>query len=150
MSLDSPQPFWENTKLQDMSESQWEMLCDGCAKCCLIKLEDEGTGEVVYTKVVCRLLEMDSCQCTQYQQRHELVPNCVWLKPHHLQEFIWLPVTCAYRLLSEKEPLPDWHPLVSGDPNAVVEAGVSIKGRVLSEEYVHPDGLDEHIINWVE
>lgn len=143
-------PFWETRTLQEMSQEQWELLCDGCAKCCLIKLEDEDTAEVVYTKVVCRLLDMDSCQCQHYKRRHELVPSCVWLKPHHLEEFKWLPVTCAYRLLSENKPLPQWHPLISGEPGSVVDAGVSVKGRVLSEEYVHPDGLDEHIIHWVE
>lgn len=142
-------PFWQTTPLAEMSKAQWESLCDGCAKCCLHKLEDEDDGEVYYTKVVCRYMD-DSCRCTEYARRNELVPNCVWLRPEDVEEFHWLPVTCAYRLVYEGKPLPEWHPLVSGDANTVHEAGVSIKGRALSEEYVHPDGYEEHIIHWVE
>lgn len=141
--------FWESTALADMSKAQWESLCDGCAKCCLHKLEDEDSGEVYYTKVSCRYMS-DDCQCTEYQRRNELVPNCVWLRPEDVEDFFWLPSTCAYRLLHEGKPLPEWHPLISGDPKSVHAAGVSIKGRSLSEEFVHPDGYEEHIIHWVE
>ena len=143
------QKFWQTTPLSEMTETQWESLCDGCAKCCLHKLEDEEDGQVYYTKVVCRYMD-DNCRCTEYQQRNELVPNCVWLKPDDVEAFHWLPTTCAYRLIYEGKPLPDWHPLVSGDPDSVHAAGISIKGRALSEEYVHPDGYEEHIIHWVE
>lgn len=141
--------FWESTALADMSKEQWESLCDGCAKCCLHKLEDEDSGEVYYTKVSCRYMSND-CQCTEYQRRNELVPNCVWLRPEDVEDFFWLPSTCAYRLLHEGKPLPEWHPLISGDANSVHAAGVSIKGRSLSEEFVHPEGYEEHIIHWVE
>jgi uncharacterized cysteine cluster protein YcgN (CxxCxxCC family) len=141
--------FWEHKTLEQMNTQEWESLCDGCAKCCLHKLEDEDTAEVFYTKVVCRYMD-EQCQCTEYQRRNELVPNCVWLKPEDVSEFHWLPSTCAYRLVAEKKPLYDWHPLISGDKNSVHEAGVSIRGRALSEEYVHEDGYEEHIINWVE
>ncbi len=141
--------FWEQVSLHDMSREQWESLCDGCAKCCLHKLEDDESGEVFYTKVVCRYMD-DNCRCSQYQRRNELVPNCVWLRPEDVAEFHWLPSTCAYRLVAEGKPLPEWHPLISGRPETVHEAGVSIKGRALSEEYVHPDGMEEHIIHWVE
>ncbi|MEH6556640.1 MAG: YcgN family cysteine cluster protein [Oceanicoccus sp.] len=141
--------FWENKPLDQLSEDEWESLCDGCAKCCLHKLEDEDSGEVFYTKVVCRYMD-EQCRCTEYQRRNELVPNCVWLRPEDVKEFHWLPSTCAYRLVSEGKPLESWHPLISGSPDTVHSAGISIKGRALSEEYVHPDGLDEHIINWVE
>jgi uncharacterized cysteine cluster protein YcgN (CxxCxxCC family) len=142
--------FWEVKKLEEMSTVEWESLCDGCAKCCLLKLEDDETGEVHYTKVVCRYLDQEQCRCTVYPQRNELVPACVWLTREDIPKFHWLPMTCAYRLLAEGKPLPEWHPLVSGDPDSVHQAGISIKGRALSEEYVHPDGLQEHIIHWVE
>lgn len=141
--------FWEQKSLAEMDQQEWESLCDGCAKCCLHKLEDEDSGEVFYTKVVCRYMD-EQCRCTEYQQRNVLVPNCVWLKPEDVAEFHWLPQTCAYRLVAQGKPLPDWHHLVSGDANTVHEAGVSIKGRALSEDYVHPDGFEEHIIHWVE
>lgn len=143
------QDFWRHKTLQEMTPVEWESLCDGCAKCCLHKLEDEDSGQVYYTRVVCRYLD-DSCRCGEYQRRNELVPNCVWLKPEDVKLFHWLPSTCAYRLVADKKPLPDWHPLLSGRAESVHEAGVSIKGRALSEEYVHPDGMEEHIIHWVE
>lgn len=141
--------FWEHKALAELSTQEWEALCDGCAKCCLHKLEDEDSGEVYYTKVVCRYMD-EQCRCTEYQRRNSLVPSCVWLRPEDVAEFHWLPSTCAYRLIAEGKPLADWHPLVSGSPNSVHEAGVSIKGRALSEEFVHPDGFEEHIIHWVE
>lgn len=150
MSKHQLQPeFWLHKTLAEMSTEEWESLCDGCAKCCLHKMEDEETGEVFYTKVVCRYLD-EQCACTEYQRRNELVPNCVWLRPEDVEEFHWLPQTCAYRLVAEGKPLPEWHPLVSGDPDSVHRAGISVKGRALSEEYVHPDGFEEHIIHWVE
>ncbi len=143
------QPFWETKKLHEMTREEWESLCDGCAKCCLHKLEDEDTAEVYYTKVVCRYMD-ENCRCTEYQRRNQLVPNCVWLKPEDVDHFHWLPSTCAYRLIAEGKKLEWWHPLVSGNSNTIHKAGISIKGRALSEEYVHPDGMEEHIIHWVE
>jgi hypothetical protein len=142
--------FWQHKTLEQMNSAEWEALCDGCAKCCLHKLEDEDTGEVHYTKVACRYMDDDNCQCTVYQERNTLVPECVWLKLEDIPLFHWLPSTCAYRLIAEGKPLYDWHPLVSGDPQSVVAAGVSIKGRVLSDANVHPDGMQEHIIKWIE
>ncbi|MEP5765605.1 MAG: YcgN family cysteine cluster protein [Halieaceae bacterium] len=144
------EPFWETKSLAAMSRQEWESLCDGCAKCCLHKLEDADSGEVVYTKVRCRYLREDSCRCSDYQNRSVLVPNCIQLKPQELEQLHWLPSTCAYRLLAEGKPLYDWHPLLSGDPESVHAAGVSIRGRAISDEFVHPDGYDEHIIHWVE
>ncbi|MGK0500882.1 MAG: putative cysteine cluster protein YcgN (CxxCxxCC family) [Oceanicoccus sp.] len=146
---DSQPRFWEHKSLAEMSREEWESLCDGCAKCCLHKLEDEDSGEVFYTKVVCRYMD-DNCRCTEYQQRNILVPACVWLRPEDVAEFHWLPSTCAYRLVAEGQPLPSWHPLISGSDQSVHQAGVSIQGRALNEEYVHPDGFEEHIIHWVE
>jgi len=144
------QPFWQRKSLAEMTRKEWESLCDGCAKCCLHKLEDEDTGEVYYTKVVCRYMDQETCRCTEYRDRNTLVPACVWLRPEDVDEFHWLPSTCAYRLIAEGKPLEWWHPLVSGSADTVHEAGVSVRGRVLSEEYVHPDGFEEHIIHWVE
>ncbi|MEE4189955.1 MAG: YcgN family cysteine cluster protein [Halieaceae bacterium] len=142
--------FWEQKSLAEMSDEEWESLCDGCARCCLHKLEDEDSGEVFYTGVRCRYLVEDSCRCSDYPRRSELMPNCIDLKRHDVAALHWLPGTCAYRLLSEGKPLYAWHPLVSGRPETVHEAGISIRGRAVSDEFVHPDGYDEHIIHWVE
>ena len=141
--------FWETKSLSELTGDEWEALCDGCGKCCLHKLEDEESGEVFYTKVVCQYMD-EECGCTEYQRRNELVPNCVWLRPEDVEEFHWLPSTCAYRLVAEGKPLASWHYLISGSKDSVHQAGISIKGRALSEEYVHPDGFEEHIITWVE
>ena len=142
--------WFNELPLDQLSEQQWEALCDGCAKCCLHKLEDEDTGEVYYTRVRCRYLDEQHCRCTDYPNRSVLVPNCISLRPAELADLHWLPSTCAYRLRAEGRPLPSWHPLVSGDPESVHAAGVSIRGRAVSDEYVHPDGYDEHIVHWVE
>ena len=142
--------FWQEKSLEEMSRGEWESLCDGCARCCLHKLEDEDTGEVHYTSVVCRLLDESKCQCTHYKDRHELVPECVWLTPDTAHSFAWLPTTCAYRLLAEGKDLEWWHPLVSGDAATVIEAGISVQGRCVSEEFVHPDEFEEQVIHWVE
>jgi len=142
--------FWERKSLSDMSQQEWESLCDGCAKCCLHKLEDEDSGEVYYTKVRCRYLDEDSCRCSDYPNRSRLMPNCIRLVAAELDDYHWLPETCAYRLLAQGQTLADWHPLLSGDPGTVHSAGISIRGRAISDEFVHPDGYDEHIIQWVE
>jgi uncharacterized protein len=141
---------WWHQPLADLDRQQWEALCDGCAKCCLHKLEDEDSGEVFYTQVRCRYLDEDSCRCSDYAQRSVMVPNCIRLEQGNVSSLGWLPSTCAYRLRSEGRPLPDWHYLVSGSLQTVHEAGVSIRGRAISDEYVHPDGYDEHIVTWVE
>ena len=133
-----------------MTDAEWESLCDGCARCCLHKLEDADSGMIHYTAVHCRLLNQKRCRCRDYDRRLERVPDCIDLRPENMEEMHWLPATCAYRLLYEGKPLYDWHPLVSGSPDSVHEAGISIRGRVLSEEFVHPDSFEEHIIHWVE
>lgn len=142
--------WWDSKALTELNAQEWESLCDGCAKCCLHKLEDESSGEVFYTKVRCRYLDEAQCRCSDYSRRNELVPNCVVLRAQDIADYHWLPSTCAYRLRAQGEPLPSWHPLVSGDKNSVHDAGVSIRGRAVSDEYVHPDGYEEHIIHWVE
>lgn len=144
------EPWWNATPLGELSASQWEALCDGCGKCCLHKLEDEDSGEVLYTRVHCGYLDEDSCQCSDYANRLRVVPECVRLTPDNIGALDWLPGTCAYRLRAHGQALPAWHPLVSGSRDSVHRAGVSIRGRAISDEYVHPDGYDEHIITWVE
>ena len=142
--------WWQDKPLAALDREQWEALCDGCARCCLHKLEHEESGEVVYTAIRCRYLDEESCRCTDYPNRSVLMPNCISLSPDAMADLDWLPATCAYRLRAAGQPLREWHPLVSGDPASVHRAGISIRGRAISDEYVHPDGYDEHIVNWVE
>ena len=139
--------FWENIPLAEMSATQWESLCDGCGKCCLHKLEDEDSGEVYVCNVACRLLDLETCQCSDYKNRKQTVPGCTVLTPDRIAEFHWLPETCAYRLVAEGNPLHEWHPLVSGEITSVHNAGVSVRGRVISEAEV--DDLQQHITDWV-
>ncbi|MDC0598822.1 YcgN family cysteine cluster protein [Gammaproteobacteria bacterium] len=141
-------PFWESKTLSEMNPQEWESLCDGCAKCCLHKLEDDETGLIHYTSVVCRYLDQKKCHCTVYKERRKLVPDCLKLEPGELDGLGWMPNTCAYRLLNEGKPLPIWHPLISGNRQAMIDSGNTVTGKVISEEYVHEDGLDEHVINW--
>lgn len=143
-------PFWETKTLAQMTRAEWESLCDGCAKCCLVKLENEDTGVVYYTNVVCQYLDLNRCRCTEYTRRNDLVPTCVWLQPDDVEKFHWLPATCAYRLVAEGKPLPDWHPLVSGTSRTVHRSGNSIRDKVVAEQYVHRDALEEHIVRWVD
>ena len=142
--------FWETKALGDMNREEWESLCDGCGKCCLIKLEDEDTGLINYTRVVCRYLDQAKCRCTVYDKRRKLVPTCLELHPDELEGLHWMPSTCAYRLLFEGKPLPIWHPLIAGNRKAMQESGNCVTNRVVSEDYVHEDGLDEHIVHWVK
>ena len=139
-------PFWESKQLTDMSPAEWESLCDGCGKCCLYKLEDIDTGEIAYTNVACRLLDAGTCRCSDYQHRFEKVEDCTGLTPEDIPTFRWLPATCAYRLLSEGKTLAVWHPLVSGDPDSVHRAGISVRGRVISEDEADDD-LEMHVID---
>ncbi|MEY8118327.1 YcgN family cysteine cluster protein [Falsihalocynthiibacter sp. BN13B15] len=139
--------FWESIPLTKMNSREWEALCDGCGKCCLNKLEDEDTGEVAFTRVACRLLDDDSCQCGQYEIRKQFVPECVSLKPETIKDVAyWLPATCAYRLLHEGKPLNDWHPLVSGDPQTVHTAGISVRGWTIPEFEVAEEDWEDYII----
>lgn len=138
--------FWKRKTLGEMSQPEWESLCDGCARCCLHKLEDDDTGEVYYTDIHCRYMETDSCRCAVYQHRQEKVPTCVWLTPKQAEQFFWLPETCAYRLIAEGKPLFDWHPLISGDPASVHRAGISIAGRGVPDDQVPEDDWQDHII----
>lgn len=126
--------FWEQKKLTELSREEWESLCDGCAKCCLFKVEDEDDGKLYATNVVCRYLDTEKCQCTCYSERSVKVPECVTLSSHNLSDVYYMPNTCAYRLLAEGKPLPEWHPLVSCDSESMHAAGQSVQGKVVSED----------------
>lgn len=140
--------FWERLPLKSLTPKEWEALCDGCGKCCLNKLEDEETGEVALTRVACRLLDGDSCRCGQYAIRKSLVPECIVLTPATIAKVAyWLPETCAYKLLWNGNPLPAWHPLLTGDPESVHAAGVSVQGWTVPEFEVDEDDWEDHIID---
>lgn len=133
-----------------MSAQEWESLCDGCGKCCLHKLEDEDDGQVYYTNIACRLLSSADCRCQRYEERLQLVPDCINLSPADVDQFHWLPVTCAYRLVAEGKPLQPWHPLISGDPDSVHRAGISVKGKIFPESAVAEEDYEDFIVHWVE
>jgi len=140
----APPPFWEQP-LATLDRAQWEALCDGCGKCCLHKVEDADTGEIYHTNVACRLLDGHSARCSDYRHRRALVPDCLRLTQGNVGKIGWLPESCAYRLRAEGRPLPDWHHLVSGDPEAVHREGHSVRGRTISE--VLAGDLENHIID---
>ncbi len=139
--------FWETKSLAEMSKNEWESLCDGCGKCCLIKLEDSDTKELFYTDVACHLLDHKTCQCKDYKNRKKLVDDCLQLEVNDVEDFKWLPQTCAYRLLHEDKPLPKWHYLVSGDRNTLHKKNMSVQNRVVSETEVLE--VAERIVYWV-
>lgn len=143
-------PFWKTTPLDKMTPEQWESLCDGCGKCCLHKLQDEdddGTlGEIFYTSVACRLLDLHSCRCSRYAKRWDYVPDCVQLYPAYVGQVSWLPRTCAYLLIHQGKDLPDWHPLVNPDPEAIHRAGISVRGRAVPERKAGI--LEDYVVHW--
>jgi uncharacterized cysteine cluster protein YcgN (CxxCxxCC family) len=142
------EPFWRVKALSEMDEAEWESLCDGCGRCCLNKLEDEDTGKIAWTDVACRLLDAESCRCTDYSGRQKLVPDCIRLDVESVATLSWLPPTCGYRLVAEKCDLYWWHPLVSGDPESVHQAGISVRGRIVSETDWPVDTLEERVVAW--
>ena len=143
---DEAPPFWKTIPLDAMTDEQWESLCDGCGRCCLHKLRDEDTERLAFTNVACRLLDLHTCRCTRYADRQRHVADCISLRPADLASIDWLPPSCAYRRLAEGRDLPDWHPLVTGDPDSVHRAGASVRGRVVSEERI--GRLEDNIVAW--
>ena len=145
--MDDAVPFWKLKPLAAMTEAEWESLCDGCGKCCLNKLMDEETGEIQPTRLACRLLDIGACRCMRYEERQRLVPDCVVLTPENIATLSWMPSTCAYRRLAKGKDLLWWHPLVSGDPETVHQAGVSVRGRVVSERRAKKP-LEHYVVDW--
>ena len=144
-------PFWQRKTLAEMSHDEWESLCDGCGRCCVLKFEDLASGEIYPTAIACRLLDLETCRCTRYAERQRLVPECIRLDADSLGRYSFLPESCAYRRLDEGRSLAWWHPLVSGDPGTVAEAGIGVGGQLISEQGVHPDEpLQEHVLRWVD
>ena len=140
--------FWQTKTLAQMSQAEWESLCDGCGRCCLVKLEDEETGDIALTDIACRLLDNQRCKCKQYDTRHEIVPDCVRLTPKNISQLKWMPKSCAYRLLAEGKDLAWWHPLISGNKETVHQAGISIQGKTVSEND-NPQPEDR-IVSWFD
>ena len=135
--------FWKRKSLAEMTAKEWDSLCDGCGLCCMHKVEDEESGELFYTNLACKLLDTDTCRCTDYANRAKRVADCLVLAPDSTEAFEWLPATCAYRLLAHGDELPEWHPLLTGDPESVHEAGISVRGGVVSE-----NDTDEWTVLW--
>jgi len=146
---DTAQPFWKRKSLVEMTEAEWESLCDGCGQCCLFTLQDEQSGELGITALACRYLDLESCRCTEYARRKVLVRECLSVPRVAMERLRQLPESCAYRRLARNEALPQWHPLISGEVESVHRAGISVRGRALSEDNVHPDEWQEHVIEWV-
>jgi uncharacterized cysteine cluster protein YcgN (CxxCxxCC family) len=140
--------FWKTEKLEDLTPAQWENLCDGCGRCCLNKIFDPDTDTVFYTSVACRLLDIGSCRCRQYDRRKQLVPDCLSLRGRLRTLLSQLPTTCAYRLVCEGYDLPSWHPLISGDPESVHEAGISVRGKAIPESTVDEQNLDAYVFDF--
>jgi hypothetical protein len=140
--------FWKTKTLWQMTEQEWESLCDGCGKCCLHKLEDPDGVSTHYTNIACRLLDDKTCQCGDYPNRKDYVPDCIKLTADDVGRFYWLPQTCAYRLLAENRDLPEWHPLISGDPDSVHKVGESVKGRTIPEH--RAGALSHHLVDWFD
>lgn len=139
--------FWETVPLTEMTQAEWEALCDGCGKCCLLKLEDADTAEIAFTRVSCRLLDTESCLCGQYELRKQFVPDCVVLTPENIDTVAyWMPATCAYKLLYDGRQLYPWHPLISGRAESVHEAGISVAGWAIPEFEVAEDELEDYLI----
>jgi len=136
--------FWETKKLNEMTPDEWESLCDACGKCCVHKIQDEDTEEIFYTDIACRLLDIHTCRCTQYEQRHTLVPECVVMNAGNRDMLEWMPSTCAYRLLAEGKPLYPWHPLLTGNPQSTHEADISVQDLLVREETV--DDILDHVL----
>lgn len=149
MSLNLRPEFWKKYSLSELNTMEWEALCDGCGLCCLVKLEDEDTQEVCYTKVACKLLDCETAQCSDYANRMSKVPDCIQLSYENLQQIKWLPSTCAYRRLNEGRKLPTWHYLVTGSRDSVRQARKSAAGRCISELDVNEDDIDEYVVRWV-
>ena len=142
--------FWQTKTLKQMTQQEWESLCDGCGKCCLVKLEDYDTAEIYHTNIACKLLDINSCRCSDYTGRQQLVDDCVRLDSQNIQSIQWLPDSCSYKLIDQGKPLPDWHHLLTGSRHTVHQVGASVKQFAVSELEVKQSDIEEHIIQWVD
>ena len=142
--MDVTRPFWKTKSLAQMSPEEWESLCDGCGLCCVIRFEDEVSGEIIPTRVHCKLFDSAACACSNYVERKVHVPDCIKLTPNNIEALEWMPKSCAYRRLHEGKDLPHWHPLITGDPDSVHRAGISVRGQTISEAVLadEEDALD--------
>lgn len=139
-------PFWEAKRLEQMTVQEWESLCDGCGLCCLVRFEDDDTGEIIPTRVSCRLFDDKLCRCSDYENRKKQVPDCIKLTPWNIEQLEWMPLSCGYRRVWEGRGLADWHPLISGDPESVHRAGVSVRGQTINErELADPEDAVAHL-----
>jgi uncharacterized cysteine cluster protein YcgN (CxxCxxCC family) len=150
--VDVTKPFWKTKSLAEMTAEEWESLCDGCGLCCVIRFEDEVSGEIIPTRVHCKLFDSGACGCSNYAERKVHVPDCIKLTPHNIEALEWMPKSCAYRRLHEGKDLPRWHPLVTGDPESVHAAGVSVRGKTISEAALEDpeDAIDFEAPEWLE
>ena len=142
--------FWQTKSLKQLDSREWEALCDGCAKCCLVKLEEYDSGEIFHTNVTCELLDIETCKCSNYEGRHSVVNDCINLNQDNIHTLGWLPKSCSYRLIADGKGLPDWHYLVSGSSQTVHSYGASLQGWVVPELDVSDDDIEDHIIRWVD
>lgn len=143
------QPWWETKSLENMTHDEWESLCDGCGKCCLVKIQDLSTERLFFTDVACQLLDHETGRCSDYCNRQKIVPDCVKLSKDNLYDLEWMPPDCAYRRLYENKPLPSWHPLVTGNPNSTNEMGAGVAGMPMTSELEIGDGeLEDHVVTW--
>ena len=142
--------FWEEKSLAEMTDTEWERLCDGCGRCCLVKLEDEETGKLYYSQVACEFFDLSACRCSVYGEREEKMPGCLSIRKAGAEVFSWLPWSCAYRRLHEGRPLADWHPLVSGDDKAMHEKGISVKDLAISPEGVSEADFEDLLVEFVD
>lgn len=147
MSNESPAPFWRTKTLSEMTATEWEQLCDGCGRCCLLKLEDEDSGEIYLTSLACKMLDLGKCRCREYPRRQELVDDCLTISPETVGRLSWLPASCGYRRIADGRGLAWWHPLVSGDPDTVHQAGISVRGWARLETQAKADELERYIID---
>lgn len=150
--MDVTEPFWKTKSLTQMSAQEWESLCDGCGLCCVIRFEDEVSGDIIPTRVHCKLFDSTACACSNYVERKFHVPDCIKLTPHNIEALEWMPKSCAYRRLHEGKDLPRWHPLVTGDPESVHAAGVSVRGKTIDETSLADpeDAIDFEAPEWLE
>lgn len=144
------EPFWKTKTLDEMSEAEWESLCDGCGRCCLVKVDHPNGLGVLTTTVACQLLDISSCRCTRYSNRWAYVPDCIEMTPDRARTIDWLPMTCAYRLIADGEELPWWHPLRTGNPGTVHLAQVSVRDMALSERDIPEEELENYLLDWVD